>query len=606
MMERFFALLGACLGLAIVACGGGGGGSSPAAPTPQPSVAPVITTQPQDATVAAGHTVTLSLSATGNPAPTYQWYHGDGTAISGATGSQYTTAAITKADDGAQFYAVATNAVGSATSTKATLQVQWVLIQSDPASAATQEGASVTFTVGVDAKPATCTYQWRRNGTAIPGANFESYTLDSPTVHGDDQAQFSCTVTNAAGSVTSKAAKLTVSAVPGQPVITTQPQAAVANLGDHITFSVVLDASTQTNHLTFQWYKDGAAIAGAQAAAYDLPAVAATDKGSYTCIITNDLGRAVSDAAQLLIKGNMDGFKIHNQQLLDGNNNVFLLRGVSEPHAWYTSHTQQALSDIAGKKANCVRVVLATGDRWTKTSAAEMTNIIQWCKDNKLIAILEVHDCTGYGEDAAAAPMSKAADYWISMASVLKGQENYVIINLANEPIGNSATAVATWASATSDCVVRLREAGFTHTIMIDAPFWGQDWGSEMVNSASVVWAADTLKNLVFSIHMYGVYPTYEKVDGYLSSFLATGLPLVVGEFANSDGNGVTVAASDIMERCEHYQIGYMGWSWCGNGSATLDLVNNWDPANQSAWGNLLFDGVHGIQATAKTCTVFN
>jgi mannan endo-1,4-beta-mannosidase len=302
----------------------------------------------------------------------------------------------------------------------------------------------------------------------------------------------------------------------------------------------------------------------------------------------------------------MDGFKIHNQQLLDGNNNAFLLRGVNEPHAWYTSHTQQALGEIAAKGANCVRVVLATGYRWTKTSTSEITNIIQWCKANKLIAVLEVHDCTGYGDESAAAPLSNAADYWISVASALKGEENYVIINLANEPIGNNATAVSSWSTATSDAVVRMRQAGLTHTIMIDAPNWGQDWSGEMVKTAALVWAADSLKNLVFSVHMYGVYTTYDKVDSYLSSFQAQGLPLVVGEFANADDKGVPVVAADIMERCDHYQLGYMGWSWCGNSTSWLDLVNNWNPANQSTWGNLLFDGAQGIRATAKTCSVFN
>jgi len=305
----------------------------------------------------------------------------------------------------------------------------------------------------------------------------------------------------------------------------------------------------------------------------------------------------------------MDGFKVFNGKLLDGNSNDFQLRGVNEAHAWYTDRTQKALADIAAKQANCVRVVLTTGDQWAKTPAADVAQIIQWCKDNKMIAILEVHDCTGYGDASAAplaAPLSKAADYWISIASTLEGQENYVIVNLANEPIGNHAVAVASWVQNTSDAIKRMRAAGLTHTILIDAPNWGQDWSKTMLNRATEVWAADNLRNLVFSIHMYAAYKTYADVDTYISSFLAKGLPLVVGEFADSDGDGTAVAAADIMERCEHYQIGYMGWSWCGNSSSSIDLVVHWDPHQQSTWGNLLFDSAHGIRATAKTCTVFN
>jgi sugar lactone lactonase YvrE len=82
---------------------------------------PTITSQPQSATVTAGSDATFSASATGRPAPTYQWYFG-GTAISGATSSSYTVSAAQAANAGS-YYVVATNASGTATSTSVTLTV---------------------------------------------------------------------------------------------------------------------------------------------------------------------------------------------------------------------------------------------------------------------------------------------------------------------------------------------------------------------------------------------------------------------------------------------------------------------------------------------------
>ncbi|MEO5718900.1 MAG: immunoglobulin domain-containing protein [Chthoniobacterales bacterium] len=52
-------------------------------------------------------------------------------------------------------------------------------------------------------------YQWTKNGTNISGANKANYTTP-PVALSDNGSLFVVTVTNAAGSVTSRSAKLTV------------------------------------------------------------------------------------------------------------------------------------------------------------------------------------------------------------------------------------------------------------------------------------------------------------------------------------------------------------------------------------------------------------
>jgi hypothetical protein len=85
-------------------------------------VAPTIATQPGNQTVAVGQTATFSVTATGTAPLSYQWQK-NGAAISGATASNYTTPATVSGDNGAKFDVLVTNAVGSATSTMATLTV---------------------------------------------------------------------------------------------------------------------------------------------------------------------------------------------------------------------------------------------------------------------------------------------------------------------------------------------------------------------------------------------------------------------------------------------------------------------------------------------------
>ena len=83
--------------------------------------APVILTQPSSATILNGGNVTFTASASGTPAPTYQWKK-DGSLLAGATSSTYSIRSATTSDAGS-YTAVVTNSAGSATSNAAILTV---------------------------------------------------------------------------------------------------------------------------------------------------------------------------------------------------------------------------------------------------------------------------------------------------------------------------------------------------------------------------------------------------------------------------------------------------------------------------------------------------
>ncbi|UQU62260.1 cellulase family glycosylhydrolase [Couchioplanes caeruleus] len=297
------------------------------------------------------------------------------------------------------------------------------------------------------------------------------------------------------------------------------------------------------------------------------------------------------------------GFTVSGSRILDANGNAFVMRGVNHAHTWYADKIG-ALADIKALGANTVRVVLSSGDRWTRNDAADVTNVINQCKANRLICVLEVHDTTGYGEDAAATTLAKAVDYWIGIKSALAGQERYVILNIGNEPYGNTNTAG--WVADTKNAITRLRAAGFEHSIMVDAPNWGQDWSFTMRDNATSIFATDPQRNTIFSIHMYGVFDTAAEITDYLGRFTSAGLPIVVGEFGfnHSDGNP---DEDTIMATAQAEGIGYLGWSWSGNGGGVeyLDLVTNFDATQLTSWGQRLFNGANGIKATSREASVY-
>lgn len=83
---------------------------------------PVITSQPVGLAGLAGKPFTLSVTATGTPAPTYQWRKG-GSDITGATAATYEVLRPSL-DDAGSYTCVATNVVGSATSTAAVVSIE--------------------------------------------------------------------------------------------------------------------------------------------------------------------------------------------------------------------------------------------------------------------------------------------------------------------------------------------------------------------------------------------------------------------------------------------------------------------------------------------------
>ncbi|MBO3732476.1 cellulase family glycosylhydrolase [Glycomyces niveus] len=296
------------------------------------------------------------------------------------------------------------------------------------------------------------------------------------------------------------------------------------------------------------------------------------------------------------------GFSIDGTQLIDANGNPFIMRGSTHPDVWYQGEFA-SFGEISDLGANTVRVVLGSGQRnWGVTSAARVQQIVDECKAQRLICVLEVHDTTGYGEEAGAATLDQAVTYWEGLYSVLEGEEAYVLINIGNEPIGN--TNPAQWTQATVNAVDRMRDIGFEHTLVVDAPNWGQDWTNTMRANAPTVAAADPLGNTLFSVHMYQVYSSPQTVIDYFDAFEAMNLPLIVGEYADTH-QGSTVAWETIQSEAHQRGIGWIAWSYSGNSDPILDQVLSFDPNQMTTYGQRVFDSTYGIGNTAERATVY-
>ena len=68
--------------------------------------------------------------------------------------------------------------------------------------------------------------------------------------------------------------------------------------GQSITFAVAADGTTP---FSYQWFKNGAIIAGATGATYTISGVQTTDAGDYYSTVSNSAGSATSDTATIMV-----------------------------------------------------------------------------------------------------------------------------------------------------------------------------------------------------------------------------------------------------------------------------------------------------------------
>ncbi len=170
--------------------------------------APTITTQPAGLSVNAGGSATFSVVATGGGTLSYQWSK-DGVNVSGATASTLTLPSVSASSAG-DYRVVVTGSGGTVTSQPATLTVvtaQAPTIVTRPLTQTVVVGARLTLSVDA-AGTAPLSYQWRKAGNPIVGATNPSFTL--PSVQVADAAAYAVAVTNAAGTVVSDAATISV------------------------------------------------------------------------------------------------------------------------------------------------------------------------------------------------------------------------------------------------------------------------------------------------------------------------------------------------------------------------------------------------------------
>jgi hypothetical protein len=239
--------------------------------------APTVTTNPSSTTINSGGNTSFTSAATGSPTPTEQWQistdAGDtftnitnGGVYSGATSATLTITGGTTALNGNQYRDVFTNTPGTATTTAATLTVDFApVVATNPTNQTVNAGSNTSFTATASARP-TPTVQWQVSTNAgstfsnlINAGVYSGVTTSTLTITGatasintnEYRAVYSNTLFGAGSpsTATTTAATLTVDSAPS---VTSNPSNITVNAGSNTTFVAAITDGFPTP-TTYQW-----------------------------------------------------------------------------------------------------------------------------------------------------------------------------------------------------------------------------------------------------------------------------------------------------------------------------------------------------------------
>ncbi len=262
------------------------------------------------------------------------------------------------------------------------------------------------------------------------------------------------------------------------------------------------------------------------------------------------------------------GFFVRDGKLYDGNGIEFRIRGVNK-------HMSEVPSPgIVKTHANTVRWHLHFAGEYDAT----LESNIQHMQDT---AAQHMVPMPGNWEGTCSddpAVLTTIVDRWVDQANAWRALDGQMILNIANEwgPWGS-----VVWRDSYITAVGRLRDAGYTCTIAVDAGGCGQD-NADLVQYAQDVFDSDPQRNVIFGQHIYGEWSNGGGADWQmdlntgLDNLAALGLVFYIGEFGpgrNIGPSPTEITPSAVIQAAEARDFGWLAWAW---DDPATDVDENW------------------------------
>jgi len=270
---------------------------------------------------------------------------------------------------------------------------------------------------------------------------------------------------------------------------------------------------------------------------------------------------------------------VNGMELRSTSGHVFIPRGINLQYGDNPTNAYPALAQIASAKANIVRLQLRN-----TTTAEQLKTALDQIVAQGMVAMPMYWEEDITCKSDATVLQSAVDSLWLERWKEVLLDPAYagkIMINIANE--WGSSTDFTTYINTYKTVIGQFREAGFQMPLVIDGADCGQNADSftDQKRYASLQ-NADALKNIVFSLHAYNYrWNSAQKVEAIMNSYQKLSLPLLIGEFGDSEfeaGASNNVDHLQLMASANQRDIGWIAWSWYGNGSGyeVLNMSENY------------------------------
>lgn len=290
-------------------------------------------------------------------------------------------------------------------------------------------------------------------------------------------------------------------------------------------------------------------------------------------------------------------FTTQNGRIHAPDGSEFIARGVNLQYGDRPEQALPAIAAIDSTGANMIRLQLRRN-----TTAQQLRRALDEAVKHKIpVMVFYWEKDITCASDSALLRRDTEALWLKRWAVVLKTPkyQPWIMLNIANE-WGTSKDGFKDYEATYTDLIKAFRAEGVRAPIVIDAADCGQAISSFTGGRGKAFVEADPLKNLIVSVHAYHhLWNSPGLIDDNIAALKATGLPFMLGEFGDRELNedGHTVDHLYLMQSAQAQGVGWLAWSWKGNGGATrvLDMSQDYGKVTLTrrgeeivkAWGGL-------------------
>ena len=289
-----------------------------------------------------------------------------------------------------------------------------------------------------------------------------------------------------------------------------------------------------------------------------------------------------------------------DSQIYDASGVPFLARGINLQYGDSPQRASVALPFMADVGANIVRLQVRRN-----TTAEQLEEVLDTLLLDPVIIMVAYWEQDTTGGTDFSVLREDVETLWLERWLPVLSQSKYVdrlLLNIVNE-WGDSRNNFEDYITAYEQLIPKFRAAGYFSPIVVDAPDFGQNIAGVLGSNGARILGADSLENTILSLHAYNFrFNEAAELDSAFDQMIESQQPWLWGEFGDlmfESSTNNQIDHLELMRQSQEFSIGWIAWSWHGNGVAAriLDMSSDYE-INLTRRGREIVEGEFGLMVT--------